>query len=559
MFIKNLLKILDLYGTRFHWYIGYKPKNYTYYGGIFSILSLIISVVLLVILGFDDFKRSHPIISESTIPPSGYKKIKFGEKKLYLPWRIVDYEEKPLNHEGILYPKIYYFKNIYNESTGKMDSNYSLINYTLCNETSMKNLGKEFLLDIQLDKLYCIDMENIDMGGSFNTEFMNYIRLDIYLCENGIKYDENNTKCTSYDKFEELHGNNNAWFFEVLYPKVQFQSTESGIPILILYQTYYYIFSKYANKLDRIYLQEHILEDEKGWIFNMPSNLSYWGTHSIGGENYYRGETDILKYGSNSRLYSLKIYLNLNITYYTRKYKKLYEILSEIFLIIKAIFAIFTYISEELNDILSAKKINELILSVDRKNNNVNKQKFDFFKGTKSLTFVNNIIEMNSLKNNESQSKKLIFQSSKNKSNNKSNRNSNYIDDSLNIELKNNVRNSVTNINKAKNTNVNRRSIDSSIKLEKIKFPISYYLYVNFLMKLKCKKGVNKILSKKFMRSFIIYRNLIDISSYITLYKQFEMLKKLVTNKLIPNKEEFEEKNEIIFIEKSKNRKSVIK
>ena len=29
-----------------------------------------------------------------------------------------------------------------------MDTNYTLINYTLCSETSMKNLGKEFLLDI---------------------------------------------------------------------------------------------------------------------------------------------------------------------------------------------------------------------------------------------------------------------------------------------------------------------------------------------------------------------------------------------------------------------------
>ena len=202
MFIKRLLKIIDLYGTRFHWYIGYKPKYYTFYGGIFSILSLIISATLLVILGYDDFKRSYPIISTSTIPPNGYKNIKFGEKKLYLPWRIVDYDEKPLDIKGIIYPKIYYFTNVYNSSTGKMDSSYSLVNYTLCNETSMKNLGEEFLLDIQLDKLYCIDMENLEMGGSFNAEFMNYIRLDIYLCENGIKYDENNNRCTPYDKFE---------------------------------------------------------------------------------------------------------------------------------------------------------------------------------------------------------------------------------------------------------------------------------------------------------------------------------------------------------------------
>ena len=173
MIINRILKICDLYGTRFHWYIGYKPKHYSNFGGIFSILSLIIWILLLSTLSLDDFKRTHPIISESSIPPRGYQNIKFGEKKLQIPWRIVDYDEKPLNPKGILYPKIYYFNYRYNNITGKMDANYTLLNYTLCSETSMKNLGKEFLLDIDLETLYCIDMEHLNMGGSFNAEFMN--------------------------------------------------------------------------------------------------------------------------------------------------------------------------------------------------------------------------------------------------------------------------------------------------------------------------------------------------------------------------------------------------
>ena len=84
---------------------------------------------------------------------------------------------------------------------------------------------------------------------------------------------------------------------------VQFQPTELNIPILILYKKYYYVFSRYTNKLDRIYLQENILSDEQGWIFNNAEILSYWGTYYFYGDNYYIGEKDILKKGSNSRLY----------------------------------------------------------------------------------------------------------------------------------------------------------------------------------------------------------------------------------------------------------------
>ena len=143
---------------------------------------------------------------------------------------------------------------------------------------------------------------------------------------------------------------------------VQFQPTELNIPILILYKKYYYVFSRYTNKLDRIYLQENILSDEQGWIFNNAEILSYWGTYYFYGDNYYIGEKDILKKGSNSRLYSLKIYLSCGITYYTRTYKKIYEILSEIFPLIRFITSLFTFLSEIMNELNSTKKLNEFII-----------------------------------------------------------------------------------------------------------------------------------------------------------------------------------------------------
>ena len=502
----------------------------------------------------DDFKRTHPIISESTIPPSGYKNIKFGEKKLYIPWRIVDYDENPLDIKGILYPKIFYFSSRYNSLTEKMETNYTLINYTLCNETSMKNLGEEFLLDINLENLYCIDMEQLDMGGSFNADFINYIRLDLYLCENGIKYDEKNNKCTPYDQFDELHGKDNAWFFEVLYPKVQFQPTVPGIPVLILYQTYYYIFSKYSNKLDRIYLQEHVIEDEKGWIFNIVHNISYWGTYSIGGENYYRGENDILKYGSNSRLYSLKIYLNLGITYYTRKYKKLYEILSEIFLLVKAISYIFTYICEEMNDIYSSKKINELIINKEfkyRNFNNLIKPKHDSTNRAKTHTFIINKVDRSSVISDNRLEKNSVLNKRKSK------KKAGGIDDSANLDLNNNniLSNSIISHRIHNNNNNKRKSFVSSQKQEYIKFPLIYYIQANFLMRLKYNKSMSKCLPTNFKNSFLIFRHMIDISSYITLFKQFEIIKKILMNHdLIPREHYYEKKEEVTIIKKYKEK-----
>ena len=82
-----------------------------------------------------------------------------------------------------------------------------LLNYKLCNETSMKDLGKEFLLDIAIEDLYCIDMEDLKIGGSWNAEFINYVRFDIHLCKDGIDYNETNINCTSFKEFEDLQPN----------------------------------------------------------------------------------------------------------------------------------------------------------------------------------------------------------------------------------------------------------------------------------------------------------------------------------------------------------------
>ena len=202
--MKKFLTLCDFYGEHFHWYIGFKPKYYTYIGGIFSILSFFSFIIIFVVLGYNDFKRKYPISNTSAIPTTGYRNIEIGEEKLYLPWRIIDYDENSININGIIYPRIYYFSVQRDNITGQTITKSSLINYKLCNETSMKYLGKEYIIDIPIDTLYCIDMEDLKVGGSWNKDFLNFIRFDLYMCENAIDYNESNTKCTTYENLQDI-------------------------------------------------------------------------------------------------------------------------------------------------------------------------------------------------------------------------------------------------------------------------------------------------------------------------------------------------------------------
>ena len=523
--MKNILKICDIYGTEFHWYFDYKQKYYTYHGGIFSLLSFFAWISILIIFGFEDFKREQSISSITNIPPSGDKIIKFGKQKLYIPWRIMDYGDTFINHIGILYPRIFYFTNKFNNKTQLMETNYKILNYSLCNETSMKDLGKDYLLHTNLDKLYCIDMDDLDMGGSWNSKFINYIRLDLNLCKGGINYSDNNTNCTKPEYLTSLYAEGNNWFFELLYPTIQFQPNNKKIPLFVLYNSLYYGLNTNSNKVDRVYLQENIFKDEKGWIFARPiRNRTYWGVSSIKSDFYTIGDRDIFKYGSTSRLYSLKLYLDYSSVLYTRKYKKLYEIFSEIFPVMKAISMIFSVISETINKLKVCRKLNEFIID-----DKIYRTNTILDKNIKSKIIREDQDQSSVSKKKLKDSSKLICL----------NVNSNNIRMKLNNVKENGFHEEPFNKNLHKTVNVGVISLGpfEMFNKDKSKFPFIYYFFGFLLNKISSNSNNNYMcISEKFNKSFTFFTHLIDITSYISLYQQFESLKKLVLNNIKYNK-----------------------
>ena len=556
--MKNCLRVCDFFGQRFHLYIGYKPKFYTYLGGIISLFSLVSFILVFIFLGYDDLKRKNPISNTSTIPPSGYKNIKFGEEKIYLPWRIIDYDENFINITGVIYPRIFYFTVHPDNVTGELVTEYNLIDYKLCNETSMKNLGKEYLIDIPLETLYCIDMENLKVGGSWNTDFLNFIRFDLYMCKDGIEYNDSNFQCTTYDNLEKIYGGGESIFFELLYPIVQFQPTNKDVPILIVYKTHYYIINKFTNKLDRLYLQEHVFEDEKSWIVNHPKNVSYWGVNSMDGESYVKTNRDVLRFASTSKCYTLNIYFELGIIYYTRKYKKFFEILGEVFPVMNVLYYLFEFIARKLNEGIAAKKLNQYIMGYE-----INKEKknISLMKNQRSNKMLDNR-SPNTKSNNQlyiyknktqlvksGQSDKLISNSFEDIS--KIMMNQNNGNGNVNLNIKTITKNNRENYNNNDNSNnYNKQKEDNksnNTKKTVPKYPLKYYFFGMLYMKLNYsyKDNVFFGVSRNFIKSYTYFRSIIDITSYIKVCKEFELFKKMSMKKEEEKLEGSIEKNKI--------------
>ena len=263
--VTEILKYLDVYGATFSFYTERNRKFYTTLGGILTLFSIFFSSIIFIYINHDDILSKAPISTTST-GRENYRNIKFGEEKIWIAWRITDFGGKTVNHTGILFPIIYYYKGIRNHSLEGLEFSDEIINYKLCNETSMANNSNQYMLNVDLDKLYCLDIEDLNMGGGWDSDFLNYKEFDIYNCRSGINYDANTENCTTYEKIIEIAGKDDCFEFEMFYPVVHYQPMNTTTPIFVKYTSYFYHLSRFSNKIDRIYLQQHILKDDIGWI-----------------------------------------------------------------------------------------------------------------------------------------------------------------------------------------------------------------------------------------------------------------------------------------------------
>ena len=50
----------------------------------------------------------------------------------------------------------------------------------------MAKFKDSYSIDIDLEKIYCIEMDDLEMGGGWDTQYVFYIQFDLYACKNGV-------------------------------------------------------------------------------------------------------------------------------------------------------------------------------------------------------------------------------------------------------------------------------------------------------------------------------------------------------------------------------------
>ena len=572
----NFFKYCDFFDIKFHFYVGGHPSNSNIFGGIMSILFCISAILLMLILSIEDLKKLNPITSKSEVPGADIKVVNLHDSKVWVPWRMVTYEEKFIDHRGILHPVVSFVEGKWNSSFG-MDLTYHTLNYKLCNETSMANKTKEYKIDIPLNECFCIDNDDIPWGGSWHSDILYYFEVNLYTCEGGIDFNPSDPRCTHMS--ELLKHRNTSWLFEFYYPVVQFEPTNHENPISVIYRSYFYRLSTYANKVERIYIQENIMEDDQSIIKSAPVTNTYWGMTNVYGDTYFTPEEkDMLVKSVSSRLYSLVVYMDQGYVRYTRKYKNVFIIFSEILPLVNILLIAFKIFTRYIKLTVEKKNLTEIIFEnpMPRKNRNgIEKKIFEDMKPkTKirpSKIFLN--LKKNNAEQNCSSMVSLNIESIKNANmnsnitpNEKENEKSknNYLklfpdnNDNNGNEAKpissdlNVIR--YLNKNQLKGRTVNEQSIDNNLMQElnisiikrpkrveskknyirKQLFPVSYY-YMNIIFDRLIKPKSFFCLDKKYFIMYNFMVKFLDVASHITMLKYFIIFKDFFISNVVSN------------------------
>ena len=579
----KFIKYVDFFTIKFNFYINNQPNYQNIFGGIMTSFYIFFTILIFFVFSYKDLNKLNPITTISQIPGVETKLINVTNEKIWIPFRIVNYENKFIDHRDILYIVPYFIEGKYIDKIG-MNLTYHLLNYKMCNETNMINKPSNYRIDVPLNQLFCIDRDDIDIlfGGNWNNNFLNYLEINLFLCKEGIAYNVSDPRCSKLDNY--LKTLNSSLLIDFYYPIVKFEPTNFETPMKIIYKNYFYRLTSFSYKIQKLYIQEHILSDDKNIIGNNSTNSSYWGMSFLYSDDYFLpSEFDSISNNSNtSRIFALNIYMDNNLIHYTRSFKKIFLIISDVFPILRFVLYFIKKFTKHIKMSLTKRKLTCLIFeNRQKKPNRISYRKMNplnkMVNSVKSKGTLFNKSEQRLIQDNNTIKNKIINLEDDNINNiNRSNNNNfnieNDVENNQNetvyrikkedvnskISLKSNIlsnkiNNSMSEEDINQNFNINQMSLtnsrnkskslynffeikdfyksSSNRKNQKYTFPYYYFFFDFFYDKAMSPKKFFCI-PKTYFTIYNFMCKIYDISTHIILFRNFNLLNNALKEKL---------------------------
>ena len=308
MKFSSLFLSLDFLGTKPCFTVN-GHKNYkTYFGSLLSLITTFIVSYSFLYFSFQIMTHKNPKLITSIyndeIPP----KISIKKKNFAFGFGL-----QTLDYDNYIDESIYTVEIIksivtLNEDGTNNETNIA-INKIKCNKNEFEIIP-DYFKGIPLKNLYCIDTDEITLGGEHKTKEWIYYTIKFLICKNST---ENNNSCYSIDVINKyLDGG----YLGIFMSDINVMPTNFSHPIHLYGKNLFTTFSIKHYVDCWLYIKRIFIKTDRGLFFNHFKEDIFYGFDSL--ENY-------VDYRHNDNFLNLRIRENAKREVYQRSYLKIQE------------------------------------------------------------------------------------------------------------------------------------------------------------------------------------------------------------------------------------------
>ena len=265
--MKELIKRIDFLGGNIN--IQYKgnlgPKSV--FGGIITILLLILTALLILGFGSDFFNRTNPSLYVQDVSPLDYKKFNITNNNLPISFRFENFRAEMIDQE-----QIYYFFDIFHsvfersQKDGVMTlKSQELLDYKICEEKDFSE-NKSLFNQKNLKNSFCINYEkreSLSFGGDWDGNFIHYISVYFVKCPQG-GFNRKGIPCGSEEINKKLVSS--YFFASVFVPIVLVDPSNLEAPLIRDLKNYYFPIDNNIVKNHILRFEETVISSDIGWL-----------------------------------------------------------------------------------------------------------------------------------------------------------------------------------------------------------------------------------------------------------------------------------------------------
>ncbi len=324
----GIFKTIDIFGITFNFTTLGKEKFKTNLGSLMTIICVVTIGVFTFLFGQNFYYRENPSVINQIVVPDNYSEpFNITTNNLFFAWRVtrLPSQETNYNYTGTFFPMLGY---IHYDNINNKNIRTEILESVPCSTPDV--FDKEFAKSYNPETWMCINWKKynneLKLGGGFDGKEAGYFFFRLSSCADPIYTNTSisSGRCKEIDALKSELGK--AVYVHFVYPEYNFSPENYDKPLKRIYKNYFYRLDFYLRKLERLFIEEVKLSDDRGWIFEDKNVTKLNSAKEKQTDLYFFKDEDYGKPGMNSAIYAMVIYATKPYTYITRSYMKIQDL-----------------------------------------------------------------------------------------------------------------------------------------------------------------------------------------------------------------------------------------